>query len=195
MFAYQECIESLKYLAKVSGYEGRTHCQKLDLCSQELGFNNYYHFKSTLPKLPTDHFGKVSLKLMRKYCQTAKPSLNEDYVEFYAAQGPQTVQIAFYSHWIGWDKLGREVREPRPLDGKNSIDDLRKLFKTPVYVVENNRQLLSWLYNWYGTALIPEKLAKEYFSEKFDRKRLICKDVNLDLVRACREDYNNNIAT
>lgn len=194
MFAYQECIDSLKYLAKVSAYEGRSHCQKLDLCSQQLGFNNYYHFKSTLPNLPTDRFGKVSLKLMRKYCQAAKPSLDESYVEFYAAQGPRTVQVAFYSQWIGWDKLGREVREPRPYNGKKSIDGIRELFRAPVYVVESDKQLLSWLHNWHDTALIPEKLAREYFSEKFDRRRLVCKNVDLGLVRACKEDYSNNVA-
>ena len=195
MFACKECLDSLKYLAKVSIFKDKSHCQKLDLCSQEFGFNNYHHFKNTLHKLPEDRFGKVSLKLMRKYCQAAKPSLNEDYVEFYASQGIQAVQVAFYSQWIGWDKLGREVREPRPYCGKRSIDGLRELFATPVYVVENDKQLISWLHDWYGTALIPEKLAKKYFSEKFDRRRLVCDEVNMGLVRACAEDHSNNVAT
>jgi hypothetical protein len=192
MFAHQECIDSLKYLAKTSNHEGLTHCQRLDACSREFGFNNFRHFRKTLPNLPTDKFGKVSLKLMRLYCQSAKPSLDTSYYELYAESGPK---IAFYSSWIGWDKVGREVREPRPLNGQKSIDGLRNLFENPIYVVENNSQLLSWLHNWHGTALIPKDLAKEYFPEKFSRKRLVCDDVDIELVRACNENYNNNIAT
>ena len=192
MFAYQECLDSLKYLAKNSSRTDLSHCQRLDLYSRKFGFNNYHHFQKAVPKLPTDKFGKVSLRLMRQYCQSAKPSLDVDYYEFYAERGPK---IAFYSHWIGWDKIGREVREPRPLNAQKSIDSLRELFSNPIYVVENHRQLLSWLHNWYGTSLVPQDLAKEYFSEKFSRERLVCKDVDLELVRACSENYDDNVAT
>ena len=102
MFAHKECINSLKYLAKISNHENATHCQRLDICSRELGFNNFHHFKHTLTNLLTDRFGKVSLKLMRKYCEATKPKLDVAYYEFYAAKGPKTAQIAFYCHWIGW---------------------------------------------------------------------------------------------
>ncbi|MFY0639792.1 MAG: hypothetical protein JXR16_02020 [Bermanella sp.] len=192
MFAIQECVTTLKNLAKNNESEDLTHCQKLDLQSQKLGFNNFHDFRKSLSHLPTDRFGKISLKLMRKYCESAKPSLDTAYYEIYADIGPK---IGFYSHWIGYDKIGREVREPRPLNGKKSINGLRKLFHSPVYVVEDNKQLLSWLHNWYGTALVPDKLAKEYFPEKFNRRRLVCKDVDIKLVRACNENYDNNIAT
>lgn len=195
MFAYKECLTSLKYLAKLSPNEDKSHCQKLDICSQEFGFNNYLHFKTTLPKLPKDRFGKFSLKLMRKYCEVARPSLDQNYVEFYAAQGRHAAKVSFYSHWIGWDRLGREVREPRPYDGKASIDGVRELFRDPVYVVENSRQLLSWLYSWYGTALIPEQLARELFPGKFNRKWQVCDDVNFDLVKNCKKKYDDNIAS
>lgn len=192
MFAYKECLDSLKYLAKTSTHTDLSYCQRLDLHSREFGFNNYHHFQKVMPNLPTDKFGKVSLRLMRQYCQSARPSLDSSYYELYVERGPK---LAFYSHWIGWDKVGREVREPRPLNGKKSIDGLRDLFDSPVYVVENNRQLLGWLHNWYGTALVPKELAKEYFPEKFNRKRLVCHDVDIELVRVCNENFNNNVAT
>ncbi|WP_249978225.1 hypothetical protein [Vreelandella olivaria] len=192
MFAYQECLDSLKYLAKNSIRTDLSYCQRLDFYSCKFGFNNYHHFQKTMPKLPTDRFGKVSLRLMRQYCQTARPGLDMAYYELYAEKGPK---IAFYSHWVGWDKIGREVREPRPLDAQKSIDGLRELFVHPIYIVENHRQLLGWLHNWYGTALVPQTLAKYYFPEKFDRKRLVCDHVDIKLIRACNEDYNNNVAT
>lgn len=192
MFAYQECLGSLKFLAKNSSRTDLTYCQRLTLCSQELGFNNYNHFKKTMPNLPEDKFGKVSLRLMRQYCQSAKPSLDMEYYEFYAERGPK---IAFYSSWIGWDCDGREVRVPRPLNAQDSIDGLRELFLNPVYVVENDRELLSWLYSWHGTALVPKDLAKQYFPEKINRDYLVCEDVNLLLVQSRNDDYGDNIAT
>ncbi len=194
MFAYKECLESLKYLAKTSIHTNLSYCQRLSVHSREFGFNDYHHFQSKMPRLPTDQFGKVSLRLMRRYCETARPSLDTSYCELHAKEG---LNIAFYSYWIGWDKGGREVREPRPLDGKKSIDGIRSSLGGPVYVVENERQFIAWFLNWYGAALVPEDLAKNYFPEKFNRRRLVCDDadLDLDLVRSSNENYGNNIAT
>ncbi|ABC33014.1 hypothetical protein HCH_06369 [Hahella chejuensis KCTC 2396] len=194
MFAFQDCITSIKYLAKISDYEG-THCQKIDKCCQEYGFNHYNDLRSGLPELPTDRFANISLTLMRKYCAAVKPNLDTAYYEFHATPGPKIAKIAFYSYWIGWDKKGREVREPLALDGKESVDGLRELLKRPVYVVENSQQLTAWLCNWYGVALVSEELAHDSFREKFDRQRLVDENVNMALVRAQRENYDDNMAT
>ena len=195
MFTSQECIDSLKYLAKTSNYDG-TYCQRLSLCSQEFDFRDYENFKKSLPKLPKDRFGKVSLRLMRRYCEKVEPNLDEAYYEFYAARNKQGIQLSFYSSWVGWDKNGREVRQPRPFGGKQSIEGIRNEHSNPVYVVENHKQLLAWLISWQGVAVIPDQLAREHFSERFSRrKRLVCKDVDLALVRSRKEDYGNNIAT
>jgi len=52
----------------------------------------------------------------------------------------------FYSHWIGWDRHGDEVRVPRPYCGTD--EHLRRFVDFPVYVVESERELLAWRYNW-----------------------------------------------
>lgn len=193
MFAYQECIGALKSLARSSQDQDTTYCQQLDLYSRKFGFNSFGDFKKALANQPTDRLGKVSLKLMRLYCQVATPSLNTDYYEFYSTGDWSS--ISYYSSWIGWDKTGREVRVPRPLDGQESIDGMREFSDNPIYVVENDKQFLAWRYKWHGAAMVPGDLAKSHFLSLFDQRRSVCEDVDMELVRAHYEDYDNNVAT
>ena len=197
MFEYQECEESLKYLARNSEFQDASYCQRLDLCSREFGFNNFQHFRKAVPKLPEDKLGKVYLRLMRTFCQSTRPELDSDYYEFYLRKGLKTdgLKRTFYSKWIGWDRFGREVRVPRPIPAKRCIDAIRDASAVPVYVIDNERQLLSWLGAWYGTALIAGTLAKTYFPSTFERHRRVCNDVDPALIDACNENYNNNLAS
>lgn len=197
MFVNQECINAIKDIARNSDYEDKSYCQRLDICSREFGFNNFHHLRKIFPDKPTDYFHKTSLKIMRRYAETTKPKLNSEYYEFYAKKGPETTHIAFYSQWIGWDSLGREVRVPRPIFGNSFIDDIRRYFaryQAPVYVVENEKLLVSWLFDWYGVALIPKNIALAHFRERFDRKSRVCENVPTELIKACKQDYSSNIA-
>ncbi|ODS24323.1 hypothetical protein AB835_03905 [Candidatus Endobugula sertula] len=133
---------------------------------------------------------------MRKLCKSTKPSLDVAYYEFYSFKtNGESPRVAFYSSWIGYDKFGREVRIPRSLNGLKSIDGIRGIFESPVYVVESDKQLLSWLFNWHGVALITEELAKDYFHSRFNRRHRVADNVPSELIEACNEDYNDNVAS
>ena len=191
MFQFQEVVDAFKDLAADDPSPEKTHCQLLEKYARELGFQSYYHFIHSLKNLPNEQFGSVSLKLMREICVKKSPSLDEAYFEFQAFSNQK---ISFYSSWAGWDKYGDEVRVPRALLGVETATGLRELAPYPVYVVESIRELLAWRYHWRSTALIPEKLAKEFFAFAFKRSLLVEKNPPMDLVEAKSNRYENNIA-
>jgi hypothetical protein len=159
---------------------GLGHCQRLDFHAMRLGFSNYHHFHETLKAPPARMLGEISIQLMERVCATKEPS-REDCA--YYELIPMGGQIGFYSHWIGWDAQGEEVRVPRPLNGKLSVPELRKQVSEPVYVVESDRELLAWRTGWNARAYVPEDLAKSHFASLFDRGHLIAADPPLDLIR------------
>ena len=195
MFAYNECLDSVKYLARTSRIEEKTYCQRLDLISNELGFEGFHQFRTSFTKIPPDRAGRISIRLMRLYCKAAMPQAKKPYVEFYSIQTLEGTYTKFYSRWAGYDKLGREVRVPRILDGLASIERVRNRAPGPVYVIENIRQLAVWQNIWYGTAYIREDVAREAFESQFERGHLIQKTIDLSLVKTASENYDSNISS
>ncbi|UOD31634.1 hypothetical protein INH39_08105 [Massilia violaceinigra] len=191
MFQFQEVVDALKAAAANDPHQDISYCRLLNMHAQAWGYQSYNHFLHSLRNLPSEQFGKVSLKLMRLNCMRKLPSLDVPYFEF-QAYSPN--QISFYSEWAGWDKRGDEVRVPRKLCGRETATGLRKLAPYPVYVVESLRELLAWRYNWHSTALIPEKLAKEFFAFAFNKTCLVEKNPPIDLIEGKIGAYANNMA-
>ncbi len=187
MFEYQECVNSVKNLAKQarSYYPSLNwkHNQWLNHYAKAFGYQGYNHFCSTLEGFPKDQLQNVSLKLLRMYCEKIEPSLDCPYYEYYSFYGSENIETGFYSQYIGWDKNGEEVRVPRPLIGLGSVKNQRKLGKKPIYVIEDEKHLIAWLFVWKGTAYIAEGLAKDFFKSNFDKEKLVCNDVDMDVVQ------------
>ena len=167
MSSYQECIAYLKYIAKVSNYPNKTHCQKLDICSQEFGFRNYYDFKHTFSEFSLDRTWDIYSKMARKYCQVAQPNPN---LEYYFFTAYESQDYSYYSHWIGWDKVGKEVREPSLIKAKQIVDIVRELSDKEdiIYVINTSMQYIQWSCNWYGKAVISQNIAEHFLSSAFN---------------------------
>lgn len=191
MFQFQDVVNAVKDLAANDPAPHQSHCRLLEKYAKELGFQSYHHFIQSLRHLPPEQFPNVSLRLMRDICMKKIPSLDEPYFEF---QAYSAGKVGFYSEWAGWDKFGNEVRVPRPLEGVDTANGLRRLAEYPVYVVESARELLAWRFSWRSTALVPQKLAKEFFAFAFERRCLVEKNPPMDLVKARAQRYANNIS-
>lgn len=173
-------IGALKAFASVDRPIGRTYCQALDVYAQQLGYESYHHLAQSLKALPSDSLGKVSLKLMRQICARRLPSQDRNYCSFTAFPGGS---FGYYSHWIGWDAKGKEVRVPSPLNGRRTTENFRRLLDHPVYVVESEKELMAWQWRRLAGAVIPMPLAKEFFPSFFSKKHLIAKNPPLEKVR------------
>lgn len=191
MFQFQEVVDALKDLAANDPAPEQSHCQLLEKYAKAVGFQSYHHFVQSLKHLPNEQFANVSLKLMHQICMTRLPSVDGPYFEF---QAYSSNKVGFYSSWAGWDRHGDEVRVPRELHGPETAIGLRKLAPYPIYVVESSRELLAWRYSWRSTALLPEKLAREFFAFAFNRHCLVEKNPPMDLVKAKADIYANNVA-
>lgn len=194
MFSFQECIQSIKCLARSSTTKDTQHSQLLDLYSRELRFNSYAHLYKTLENIPPNNRAKEYSLFMRKYCQIATPKQGSCYYEFHAGKVSHSVGYSFFSSCIGWDSLGREVRVPCPVNSQKWVNTLREVCSNPIYVIENHRQLWCWLYRWHGIAIIPEYLSKKSFPDAFNRRNLVSQDVDRELILACNEDHRDNFS-
>jgi hypothetical protein len=172
LFECTEIVDAIKQLASADRASGRSHCQLLNLYAEQLGYQSYQHLTQCLEALPSDRFGKVSLRLMRHICAVRLPSLNCDYC-YLTAFNDRT--FGYYSHWIGWDKEGRDVRVVSPLDGMRAVR-FREFLNHPVYVVESDNEWLAWQFNWRAGALMPEPLARRHFASFFDKKARVVKN-------------------
>lgn len=179
MFNFKEVVKAIKK-QRDDADASASHCQLVETRAKALGFQSYHHLRETLKRLPSDEFGNISLKILRKLCSERIPTLDCPYFEFHALPKNKT---GFYSHWIGWNKKGEEVRVPRPLEGPETARGLRDLSRTPIYVVETSNEVLAWRYNWHATALIPEHLAREFFGSTFNRSHLVEANPPIDLIR------------
>ena len=193
MFSFAQLkagLKSLPVAADVSA--GLCHCQVLTVKARQLGFNDYNHFKQVLKKAPRDQFGDISLRLMREICGMRLPEPGETYFEFMRLPDG----VGFYSHWIGWDKQGDEVRIPRPLNGFASVPRLRQEVDHPVYVISNPSELTAWRLIWGATAYLSEELAKTHFKIYFEKDHLVEKDPPMRKVSARyrrNDPYKTNI--
>lgn len=191
MFQYADVLSGLKSLSTApDSPPDLSHCQRLNFQARSLGFQSYDHFRRTLRRVPTDSFPAVSLGLMRRVCEKRLPQSSDCY---YYEFVPLPSGMGYYSHWIGWDRSGNEVREPRPLNGLRSVERLRKVVDFPVYVIESERELVAWQHVWRSTAYLPEELAKQHFARCFDKRRLVVENLPLGAVLQ-RDAYSNNFA-
>ncbi|MBB3105351.1 hypothetical protein [Azomonas macrocytogenes] len=168
-----------------------SYSERLDFHAKEIGFNNYQHFLLSLAKLSDDRIGKINTRLMRLACARALPRPSRHYYEFIAHKDRR---MRFYSHWLGWDKRGQEVRVPRLMNAPYRVPDLRERLDAPVYVIETHAQLLAWRHKWQGMAYIAQQLAELELRPAFNRKQGVVpgirsEDINLE------EDYSHNYAT
>lgn len=190
MFAYQEVINAVKGLAKSNHSKDITHCQLLALYSKNLGFQSYTHLTNSLTGMSSDDLFNVSLKLMRQICSNRLPTVESNYYEFWSFTDGG---FGYYSHWVGWDSKGQEVRVPRPLIATPTVIGLRKDSDNPIYVVESEKEVICWRHKWKGIALIPEALAQECFKLSFEQRVRVSKTPPMDLVRRNAAQYIDNI--
>lgn len=191
MPASVDCVKHFKYLVCRSLDQGMSYSERLDFHAKEIGFNNYQHFLLSLAKLSDDRIGKINTRLMRLACARALPRPSRHYYEFIAHKDRR---MRFYSHWLGWDKRGQEVRVPRLMNAPYRVPDLRERLDAPVYVIETHAQLLAWRHKWQGMAYIAQQLAELELRPAFNRKQGVVpgirsEDINLE------EDYSHNYAT
>lgn len=180
MYSRNQLICALKNLACTDdSLPNKSYNQLLIYHAQRLGFQSYEHYRRWVSSAPETALGNLSTRLMAHVCATKLPSFNEPYYEFISIPNG----LSFYSHWIGYDNNGYEVRVPRPLDGQYSVPAVRKLLNRPIYVVEHGLELLSWQYKWKATAYIADRVARKYLSSFFAKDHLVDHDVPKDLVQ------------
>lgn len=185
-----QLIQSLKSLAQIDdSHPEKSYCQRLNYHAQRLGFQNFEHYRRCLKSTPEASLGNISTRLLERTCATKLPTSDTPYVEL----TPLPNGFTFYSHWIGWDKNGNEVRVPRPLDAQRSVPRLRKLLEYPIYVVENLDELISWQYTWKSTAYLPQDMAQKYFPSLFAQDHLIDPNVPIELIRQKTAEKNKPI--
>ncbi len=186
-FKRSEVVEAVRRFSSNDENVDLSHCKLLNERAKLLGYQSFIHFKTSMEKMPRDDFNVVSLKIMREICATKLPRQNCAYYEF---QMLPNHGVGFYSMWIGWDKNGEEVRAPRPLHGRPSVEGLRKVDSFPVYVTESMKEFNVWQNVWGATAYVPETLAKAGFPRLFNREALVVKDVPFDLIKS--RSYQGN---
>ncbi|WP_191486769.1 hypothetical protein [Pseudomonas sp. FEN] len=191
MSASVDCVKNFKYLVRCSPDQGMGYTERLHFHAKEIRFNNYDHFLLSLAKLSDDRIGKINTKLMRLACARTMPRSSRNYFEFIANNDRR---MRFYSHWIGWDKRGQEVRVPSLMNASYRVPNLRERLDAPVYVIETPAQLLAWRNKWRGMAYVAQELAERELRPAFDRERDVVHDIrdeDIDL----EEDYTHNYAT
>lgn len=191
MSASVGCIENFKNLVRRSPPQGRSYSERMDFHAKEIGFNSYQHFLLSLAKLSDDRIGKIDTKLMRMACARAMPKSSQAYFEFIAHKDRR---MRFYSHWIGWDKRGQEVRVPSLMNASFRVPNLRERLDAPVYVIETRTQLRAWRYKWQGMAYVVQELAERELDPAFDRERDVVPGIRNDEIDL-EEDYSHNYAT
>lgn len=180
MYSRHQLLLAFKRLASVEDSpSNKSHCQRLNYHAERLGFQTFEHYRRWLKSAPEKSLGKLSIGLMEHVCATKLPSLDEPYFEF----TPMPEGFSYYTHWIGWDKCGNEVRVPRPLNAQDSVPQLRKLLDYPIYVIESVHELLAWQYRWKSTGYIPESIARDFFASFFKKDHLVDPNVSTELIR------------
>jgi hypothetical protein len=180
MYSRNQLVSALKSLASVDdSLPDKSYNQLLNYHAQRLQFQSYEHFRRYVNSAPSVALGNLSTKLMERVCASKLPSFNEPYYEFTPFPGG----LGYYSHWIGWDKNGNEVRVPRPLDAQHSVPAVRKLLKKTIYVIENKSEILPWQYLWRAPAYISHSIATEFYPRFFSQEHLVDPDVPRKLVQ------------
>lgn len=191
MSAVRTCVENFKSLVRQSPHSGMSYSQRLDFHAREVGFTSYQHFLLSLKTFSDTRIGTTNTKLMRLGCARALPKPNRHYYEFIAHKERR---MRFYSHWIGWDKNGCEVRVPSLMNASYRVQSLRERIAAPVYVLENGLQLRAWRHKWRGMAYIAKDLAKAEFNSAFNRDKDVVDDIPDEDINL-EEDYSHNYAT
>lgn len=191
MSASIDCVENFKQLVRRSPDQGMGYTERLHFHAREMGFNNYDHFLLTLAKLSDDRIGKINTKLLRLACARMMPKANQDYYEFIANKDRR---MRFFSHWIGWDKRGKEVRVPSLINAPYCVPRFRERLDAPVYVIETREQLRAWQHKWHGMAYVNQPLAERELHLAFDREQDVMHDIRSEDIDR-DEDYSHNYAT
>lgn len=180
IFNAQQILDSVKSMKVANSPADLSHCQYLHHNAQLLGFPSYEALKTYLESPPLDRVGKIHTGLMRKICSVRLPSIDNSYIRMISYDD---LSIGYDSYWIGWDRFGREVRVPREGFDKDSVINFRSVVRNPVYVVESERELLTWQFLWRSDAAIPAELAKARFRSLFNKKHLVVADPPIDLIK------------
>ncbi|KFE47901.1 MULTISPECIES: hypothetical protein [Pseudomonas] len=191
MSASVDCVKNFKYLVRRSPDHGMGYSERLHFHAKEIGFNNFDHFLLSLAKLSDDRIGKINTKLMRLACARTMPKPSRDYFEFIAHKDRR---MRFYSHWIGWDKRGQEVRVPSLMNASYRVPNLRERLDAPIYIIETRPQLLAWRHKWQGMAYVVQELAERELRPAFDREPDVVPGVREEVIDL-EEDYTHNYAT
>ncbi len=126
-----------------------TLCQHKELYARKYGFDSLDH----LQKDYTIRALRASFENRRLACLQLKPndSLN-DYYQFDIDEEDQS--IGYYSHFMGYDDEGYELRSPSIIKGEILIKHFREDLDKEAYVIEDLESLYQWRFVWSGIAII-----------------------------------------
>jgi len=189
MFQTQDVVRAFKAGACSLLPDGFSHCKGLEKFAKDLGFKSYHCFRQSIEGHSPGKLGVVSVGLMRQICARRRLSRNSEYFEFQVLPSG----IGFYSHWIGWDSNGDEVRVPRPTSGDFRVDLLRDNLSRPVYVIETDLEATVWRQLWRSTALLETGVAHRLFPSSFDKLHLVSPEPPYHRIRG-RARYADNLA-
>lgn len=178
-FTAKTILESFKEL-KVAGAPELKHAQYLNYCARHLGYKNYHHFKGCLETAPSDRLGDFYTTLMKKICALRVPEQGVEHVRFSHFDGKA---ISYDSYFIGWDKLGNEVRVPDPGHEQLAIIDFREIMDVPLYVIETQAELIAWGWGWGSFAAVPLALAKSNFPSLFNKHHLVVANPSMKAIK------------
>ncbi|MEN5139457.1 hypothetical protein [Pseudomonas juntendi] len=173
MFTTEFILSAFKSMEVAEVPQHLTHAQTLEYKAKLLGFAHYHHFKTNLEKAPADGAAHIHDALMRKICAARLPHAQASHVRMVAHDDED---IGFDSYWVGWDERGDEVREARTGFGRSRIEEFRARTLQPLYLLNDEQELIAWLKGWHSFAAVPVDLAKEYFPDIFDQKYLVAEN-------------------
>lgn len=138
----------------------------LDHKAQIIGFSNFSNFldeiNSGTKKISIDKY----VEIHRRICQIQLPIPDGNYCKFTAHLDNS---FSYKSTWIGKDENGRNITIPATVSTDVYIEKLPSINIPRPYVINDLRELLLWSHRWFGTALVRESIAKEYFREFYQK--------------------------
>lgn len=142
-----------------------THCQRLTLSAQKLGFASYESLRNYLSNPPQDRISSVYQSIMRKVCSIRLTDDSKEYLQMHCIDRSC---ITYSGELVGEDLKGNLVRRPYLTSHRNeNLIISRELYVSPYYVINTKSELLAWFRDWQGIAYVSGELTKEELSELY----------------------------
>lgn len=129
-----------------TNHKDRNHKFYLNLVSRRYGYENYdalfLRFKEEVQNWRNKG---------RDLCESRRAEAHRSY---YFVTMHDSFQYSYYSHWVGWDDEGYELRVPSQMSPKWVIEFVRESLREPLYIIHNEDEAFRWMWFWQGHALV-----------------------------------------